>query len=210
VTENGLAPFLYGSSPYYQSLPGTQYGNTQRYAIQSRAAFPDPGWSKAVVQSVVYHFSRRLSRPVQVGPLLDEARTAFKKGDYPKALELSDQATALVPNDPGISNLRALVLFALGRYDDAAAPLQAVSVATPISKWETLIGLYGNVAAYTAQLRALENYCNKNPSSAPARLVLAYLYQTQGNHDVAVDQWKQVLVLDPDHLVAKRLVGAPN
>jgi cytochrome c-type biogenesis protein CcmH/NrfG len=62
------------------------------------------------------------------------------------------------------------------------------------------------VSIYTEQLRALENYCNLNPRSASARFVLAYLYLTQGNADVAADQFKQVRALQPENAVAARLI----
>ena len=56
----------------------------------------------------------------------DTARDAFKAGDYARALELTDQAIRQMPNDAALHELRGVVLFALHRYEDAAAPLYAV------------------------------------------------------------------------------------
>jgi tetratricopeptide (TPR) repeat protein len=111
-----------------------------------------------------------------------------------------------MPNDAALHEFRGLVLFALHRYEDAAAPLYAVLSVGPGWDWQTLVGLYPNVSVYTEQLRALENYCNLNTRSASARFVLAYLYLTQGNTDVAVDQLKRVVALQPKDAIAARLV----
>ena len=88
-----------------------------------------------------------------------------------------------MPNDPTLHEFRALALFALGRYDEAAAALYAVLSVGPGWDWLTLISLYGNPDTYTQQLRALESYVTQNPNSAAGRFVLAYHYLTAGPHD---------------------------
>src|SRR5262249_2904195 len=60
---------------------------------------------------------------------------------------------------------------------------------------------------YTAQLRALESYNGEHPASAPARFVLAYHYLTQGHTDVAVDQLKQVVQLQPSDRLSAQIVA---
>ena len=64
----------------------------------------------------------------------------------------------------GPARVPRLCLFALGRYDEAAATLYAVLSVGPGWDWATLIGLYPDVEVYTAQLRALEAYCTANPN----------------------------------------------
>ena len=61
----------------------------------------------------------------------DAAREAFKAGDYAKALDLVNQAIKTMPNDATLHEFRAQTLFALERYDDAAAALYAVLSAGP-------------------------------------------------------------------------------
>ena len=99
----------------------------------------------------------------QVGTSFDSARDSFKAGDYAKALELTDQAIRQMPNDAALHEFRGVVLFALHRYEDAAAPLYAVLSVGPGWDWSTLVGLYPNVSVYTDQLRALESYCKHQP-----------------------------------------------
>src|SRR5262249_17524474 len=105
--------------------------------------------------------------------------TAFKAGDSAQALALCDQALAKLPNDSSLHEFRGLVLFALGRYDDAAAALYAVLSVGPGWDWTTLVSLYADVAVYTAQLRALEQYCDSLAGAAAPRFVLAYHYMVQ-------------------------------
>ena len=59
-----------------------------------------------------------------------------------------------MPNDPTLHEFRRLVLFALDRYDEAAAALYAVLSVGPGWDWTTLISLYGDPETYTQQLRA--------------------------------------------------------
>ena len=108
---------------------------------------------------------------------------------------------------------RALCLFALGRYDEAAATLYAVLSVGPGWDWTTLISLYPSVDVYTTQLRALEDYCKAQRQSASGRFVLAYHYLTEGFNDAAVKMLKQVAALKPnDTLTAKllRQLDAPK
>ena len=110
------------------------------------------------------------------------------------------------PNDASIHEFRALCLFAMGRYDDAAVPLYAVLAIGPGWDWATLIGLYPNVEVYTTQLRRLEAYVASNPQSATSRFVLAYHYLTEGFNDAAAVQLKQVVALRPNDAVAAKLL----
>src|SRR4029078_11677758 len=128
---------------------------------------------------------------------IDAAREAFKAGDYARALELVKQALKRTSNAVSLHEFRALCLFALQRYDEAAAALYAVLSVGPGWNWTTLIGLYPSVDVYTRQLRALEEYARANPKSSSARFVLAYHYMTQGNNDAAAGQFRQVQALAP-------------
>ncbi len=128
---------------------------------------------------------------------LDQARQAFKNGQFQNALDAIDRAIQAQPNDPVLHEFRALALFALGNYDQAAGTIHAVLAVGPGWDWATMIGLYPNVDVYTKQLRALETYTNNNPQSAASRFYLAYLYQTSGQTDVAVKTLKEVVAINP-------------
>ena len=74
-----------------------------------------------------------------------------------------------------------LTLFALGRYPEAAATLNAVLATAPGMDWTTMSNLYGSVDTYTAQLRRLEDFCRSHRDDAAAHFVLAYHYLVAGH-----------------------------
>src|SRR5271166_1655729 len=164
---------------------------------------------------MVYEYSQPISTTAaqptqaisdQAGTSFDQARAAFKLGNYSLALDLTDQALRQLPNDVSLHEFRALALFALQRYDEAATALYAVLSAGPGWDWPTLIGLYSDVNVYTGQLRALEASIKQNPQSAAARFVLAYHYLTAGHADAAISQLKDVTQLQPKDIVAAQLL----
>ena len=138
--------------------------------------------------------------------LFDQARETFRGGNYASALTLVDQALQQLPNDPTLHEFRALILFAMGRFEEAATPLYAVLSVGPGWDWPTLIGLYPDAETYTRQFRALEAYVGQSPQSAPAHLVLAYHYLTQGHADAAVAQLREASRLQPKDTVSAQLL----
>ncbi|HEV3136391.1 MAG TPA: hypothetical protein VGZ26_00780, partial [Pirellulales bacterium] len=76
--------------------------------------------------------------PPEAIKLFDAAREAFKSNDYPRALREVDKAIKLLPSDTTLHEFRALVLFAQGKYRDAAAGAYAVLSVGPGWTWETV------------------------------------------------------------------------
>jgi tetratricopeptide (TPR) repeat protein len=178
----------------------------------------DGGGSVVVNQPVVavpYDYSQPIDTVSEAAPesvtdpamaLFDAGRASFHQGNYADALQKTDEALAKLPNDTTLHEFRGACLFALGRYDEAAATLYAVLSVGPGWDWTTLISLYSSVDVFTTQLRALEQYCTEHRDSACGRFVLAYLYLTEGQTDPAVEMLRQVVALKPkDSLSAKLL-----
>jgi tetratricopeptide (TPR) repeat protein len=134
------------------------------------------------------------------------ARQAFKSGDYRRALEWVHSALQSTPDDPILHEFRALTLFALKRYDEAAPALYAVLSVEPGWDWTTLIGLYGNPATYAQQIQALETFKAQNPQAAPARFVLAYLYLTEEHAGAALEQLMLARALSPSDALSTHLI----
>jgi tetratricopeptide (TPR) repeat protein len=135
-----------------------------------------------------------------------EARAAFGTGDYATALKLTDESLKSLPNDATLHEFRALIFFAIGKYDLAASPLYAVLSVGPGWDWTTMIGLYPNVEVYTTQLRKLEAFVSANPKSVDGRFVLAYHYLTQGNNDAGVIRLKEIVALAPNDTLTAQLL----
>jgi tetratricopeptide (TPR) repeat protein len=130
-------------------------------------------------------------------PVFSAARDSFKAGNYQRALELIDQVVKETPNAPVAHEFRALCLFALKRFDEAATVAYAALSAGPCWNWSTLVGLYPDVDTYTNQLRALEAAVRSKRSSTPPRFLLAYHYLVQGNNEAAGTEFADVVKLEP-------------
>ncbi len=136
----------------------------------------------------------------------DEARGDFYNGKYPEALLHIDSAVSQMPKDAVIQEFRALCLFALQRYKEAAAVMNAVLAVGPGWDWTTLSGMYADPATYTTQLRALEAYVGKNPNEADGHFLAAYHYITIGQNEPAISELKRVVALQPKDSVAAYLL----
>jgi tetratricopeptide (TPR) repeat protein len=176
---------------------------------------PYYGGGTTIAQPLVYDYSQPVNpsaQPPSQGvtdqevALFDQARAAFKSENDASALSLTDQALRLSPNDTTLHEFRALVLFALQRYDEAAASLYPVLSIGPGWDWPTMVGLYSDVAVYTRELRALESYVQQNPQSAAAKFLLAYHYITQGHVDAAIRQLRDVTRLQPRDTISAQLL----
>ena len=181
------------------------WANGWLYSGFTNPYFVAPVINTAVVVNVPPVFVPDYSRPLDLtgippdpeGAEQDDstfqaARDAFKAGDFARALRLNDLALQPHPHDPVLHEFRALCLFALGRYDEAAAVLYAVLTAGPGWDWATMIGLYSDAGTYTRQLRALEAAIKGNTAVAPKRFVLAYHYMVQDHLEHARQQFEYV------------------
>jgi tetratricopeptide (TPR) repeat protein len=125
------------------------------------------------------------------------AREAFMAGEFTRALILTDLALEPHRNEPVLHEFRALCLFALGRYDEAAAALYVVLTTGPGWDWATMVGLYPDVDTYTRQLRALEATITRDTNIASTRFVVAYHYMVQDHREQARQQFEEVARLQP-------------
>jgi hypothetical protein len=140
--------------------------------------------------------------------LFDAGRVAFRSGDYATALRNVDEAIQILPSDAAFHEFRALTLFALQRYPEAAAALYSVLAVGPGWTWDTVSGLYGDPAVYTNQLRALEAYVARNPTQPAGPFLLAYQYLVIGNQREAAKQYLEVMRLSPQDKISAELYKA--
>ena len=218
-TAIGVTAWALGSSFYnwgYASYANPYYAEeavAQPIVIEQTVAGGEP--QTVTVPAYTYDYSQPIDTqsappPAEVAnPAIakfDSARAAFGTGDYAGALKLTDEALKVLPNDATLHEFRALVLFAVGKYDLAAGPLYAVLSVGPGWDWTTMAGLYPNIEVYTSQLRKLEAFVSANPTSTAGRFVLAYHYLTQGHTEEAVSQLKQVVALAPQDTLSAQLV----
>ncbi|MFM7137426.1 MAG: tetratricopeptide repeat protein [Planctomycetota bacterium] len=197
-------------NPYYSAVPAavvasSPYDYSQPVIVDNYVTNDGDLTDASVAQGGT---ATAESPPSPSDAAFDAALASFKQGDYAAALAGCDKAVKLSPNDSVIHEVRALSLFALGRYPEAAATLNAVLAVAPGMDWTTLSGLYGSVDTYTQQLRKLEDFCRANPDSAAGYFVLAYHYLVGGYSDMAADALRVVVAKQPGDVVAKRLLDS--
>jgi len=134
------------------------------------------------------------------------AADAFKAGDYNGALKGVETALSKLPADTTLHQFRALCLFALGKYPEAAGTLYAVLSVEPGWDWTSLSSYYPSVSVYTDHLRKLEAYVKANPTATDGHFVLGYHYLCAGHSDAALKQLKIVTEQQPQDQVAAALV----
>ncbi len=206
----GVGSPMYGwgysgySNPYYGGGFGSG-GVSQTAAVQQPTAAPGSDYSQPISTTAA---APDQAVAGQANAAYDQAREAFKAGDYAQALQLDQQALAQTPNDANLHEFLALAYFAQGKYPQAAAPLYSVLSVRPGWDWTTLSGMYPDVNTYTRQLRALEAYVKSNPDSAPGHFVLAYQYLTQGHDPNAIAQLKEVVRLQPGDTLSAQIIAA--
>ena len=100
--------------------------------------------------------------------LFDQAREAFKKGDYATALqELDTQAIQSFPKDPVLHEFAALCLFATGDYNRSAAVLNSLLAAAPGMDWTTMASLYADTMPIRSNCGPLRRIAARIPTTRP-------------------------------------------
>jgi len=198
----------YGLNPWLLNSLGYQWGYY--------GGFNNPYYASSY--SMPYNYSQPValtyyddqSPPPAATDDVNAARMAFSNGEYEKSLDLLDRAIKANPSDTAAHELRALSLFALGRYEESAATLNALLAVAPGWNWETMSSLYPNVDTYTKQLRDLEAFTKEKPDNPAGRFVLGYHYLVAGHTNAAEKQFAKVVDLQPKDRVAKQLLAGLN
>ncbi|QJE97228.1 tetratricopeptide repeat protein [Luteolibacter luteus] len=136
---------------------------------------------------------------------LDRSRDSFLREDYLAALKEVDEAISYQPGDSAQHEYRALVLFALGKYDDAAGVLNPILASGPGWDRRTMIGLYRTEGAYLDQLAKLEAYVQASPGRPAPRFLLGYHYLVNGRLSDAEREFGEVTRLQPSDSIARQL-----
>jgi tetratricopeptide (TPR) repeat protein len=179
--SSGYLPY---ANPYYSGLATNVYDYSRPVQVAVRGA-------SSATEEAQQNF--------------ESARQQFADGNYGSSLELVNQAIAN-SSDPVMHEFRALVLFAQGDYDAAAATLHSVLSVGPGWDWPTLARLYPDIDVYTRHLRALEAAVRSNPDRPAPRLVLAYHYLTAGHEEPAQKQLRELTRLEPSDRLAADLL----
>ena len=116
-----------------------------------------------------------------------------------------DEALGHTPGDVTLHEYRALVLFALGKYADAAGVLNPVLASGPGWGWETMVDFYNSSTTYSDQLRKLEAYVKAKPAGAEGHVLLGYHYLVPDYMEQAYEQFDKTAKLQPADSIARQL-----
>lgn len=100
---------------------------------------------------------------------------------------------------------RALVLFALGKYAEAAGVLNPVLASGPGWGWDTMVGFYNASSTYDGQLRKLKDYVKGRPDAAEGHFLLGYHYMVCGHTEKSYEQFDKTATLQPADSIARQL-----
>jgi hypothetical protein len=189
IFESGYQSY---SNPYpAQAVPGTQVTYTQPITVVAAQTAPAENDAEQVT-------SRSES-------FVADSQAAFKRRDYLVALDFANKAVGEAPGDGALHEYRALVLFALGRFSEAAGVLNPTLAGGPGWDWTTMIGLYDSQDSYMSQFKALQDYSASKPDAADARFLLGYHYMVCGHLADAAEEFESAAKLQPADSVSAQL-----
>lgn len=183
-------------NPFYVRPAAT---TVVRYDYSQPIRVPEPNYQET--QDDLIRSERAIRR-------FDDAREVFRRGEYGRAGELIDEAIELLPSDPTLHQFRSLILFARGRYQEAAATLYSVLAVSSGWDRDTLLKLYDTPERYLAQVADLERFAVANPTAIESRFLLAYHYLYKGDVPAAQRQLEIVRVAKPNDRVVETLLSA--
>jgi tetratricopeptide (TPR) repeat protein len=189
--QNFRNPF---PAPPVINSAGTTIINYTRPITVAAAELPPPADEAA-----------ELAAAEKAGNSMETALTAFKKGDFETALSAVDSAISVIPGDPAMHEFRALVFFAMGRFNDAAGVLNPILASGPGWDWTTMTGLFESQDQYVNLLRKLEYHQEANPDSAAANFLLGYHYLVLGHLEQALVLFEHSAKLEPTDTVSAGL-----
>lgn len=214
----GLSGWAFGSSLCnwgYMPYHNPYYVPTNTVVV-SQPVYVD-GASQATLSQADYNYSQPLNTEApapdqavsdQALNTFDQARNDFMAGSYQAALDGVNKAIAQLPNDAVLHEFRAITLFALGKYPDAAATLYPVLSIQPGMDWTSMSSLYPSMANFETQLRALEADRDQNPTNASDLFLLGYLYSSMGYKEQAAEQYTKLIAVQPQDTLSKGLLKA--
>jgi tetratricopeptide (TPR) repeat protein len=208
----GFGPLAYGSgylgytNPYFNNASFNSVGQARFNYNQPILVNSQRPMVSIAPSATIASRPKASNEPIPLQTMLNAAIAAFKRNQFDMALKAVNQGIYEYPNEAVLHEFRALVLFAKGDYQPAAATMHSVLAVSRGWDWATMISLYGDVEVYTTQLRALEGAVKKDPDDGASRFLLAYHYMTAGFTEPAARMLRKVVMLVPSDRLAAELL----
>lgn len=178
--------------------PGKDAQQAMALEQQGRFAEAAESW-----RAVTEHNPRDAAAFASLG--LDLARL----GKYPDAVTAYGKALQLDPHIRGLQLDLGLALFKQGKLEEAIAPLrQAVAAAPESAQAGILLGMsYYGTAHYEQAIPYLRAAVRRAPENVEMRGVLAQSCLQAKQFNCVLEQYKQILAVNPDSAPAHMLGG---
>ncbi len=156
-------------------------------------------------QAVAAFRQARALQPTRYAYAMDLAHALEQLREYDEALTLLEALARAHPDIAEVAHFRAKCLISMRRYGDAVAVLEA---ARPLPAWaiRELTFAYSQLNRREAAIAAEEEYVRREPHDVEALYDLQSQYRRAGRYADAYRVVKQILVLQPDHPGARRVL----
>jgi Flp pilus assembly protein TadD len=140
---------------------------------------------------------------------IELGRSAFAQGEVGRALERFKQATIVAPMEPTAFFFLAQAQFALGKYSEAVASIEAglkLRPDWPLTRFQSREVYAGNAGLFDAHLRNLRMAQETVPEDPRLMFLLAVELWFDGKRDEAVKWFEQAAKRMPDRTAIERFV----
>jgi tetratricopeptide (TPR) repeat protein len=130
----------------------------------------------------------------------------------PKALDEVNSAVQKFPEERSLRILRAYVVGEMGRVGEAVNQLQALMNNTPADRelYLSVAQVYSQAKQFAEAEQAVNKalgYSSKPEEQEYSRFMLGSIYERQKKYDMAEEQFKKVLAVDPLNASAANYLG---
>lgn len=139
---------------------------------------------------------------------LQVAKRAFRQGRYEDSLRIIQRAIDDGVVGIEVEQLRALTLFAMHEYDQAAASAYTVLESGAQWDWPTLQGMYPSRETYIEHLRSLRAAAAEPTATAGVHFLLAYHCLMLHQVDAAREALINTRHLQPENQLVPRLLAS--
>lgn len=198
-------PALPGGGDAMGTLQQDSSSDSEDYRFGFTEGYQYGRWAQrggARVQSVLAHANNELSRGL----------AAFRSAQYRTAAKYFKLASDSNRGDPSAMIYSAHALFAIGRYQEAAAFLRKAFALEPRISLLTydMRDDYQDKGEFEQQLRALNNAVVSSPRDLDRLLVLGYVHNYSDQPDRAFEVLNRARMLAPKDKLIQRLYESTN
>ncbi|MFT5138517.1 MAG: tetratricopeptide (TPR) repeat protein [Lysobacterales bacterium] len=140
------------------------------------------------------------TRQQQIVLLFNQALAAFNEGDLEKSIGLCTQLESISSKEPGVYNLKALILARQGKLEDAVQTIDKAITLKPAdpSIHYNAARLNNSILRHEAAIRHAQTACEISPESSTYLYQLAVVYREANKFEKSIEAIDRCLYRYPD------------